>query len=78
MITFHRKRNLVYHDLSALANHNIEKPFLTLIRKITGYIAVLSSSIEIYLLRVPSIEITEETLLNPAESLMSISSVKPT
>ncbi len=34
MITFHRKRNLQYYEISAKTNYNFEKPFLTLIRKV--------------------------------------------
>lgn len=35
-VTFHRKRNLPYYDISAKSNYNYEKPFLWLLRKITG------------------------------------------
>lgn len=35
MITFHRKKNIRYSDISALANYNIEEPLLNLIRQIT-------------------------------------------
>ncbi|KJZ69088.1 GTP-binding nuclear protein GSP1 [Hirsutella minnesotensis 3608] len=35
-ITFHRKKNLQYYDMSAKSNYNFEKPFLWLARKITG------------------------------------------
>ena len=34
-ITFHRRRNLAYFDLSAKSNYNFEKPFLYLARKLT-------------------------------------------
>ena len=34
-ITFHRKRNLQYFDISAMSNYNFEKPFLYLLRKLT-------------------------------------------
>ena len=33
-ITFHRKKNLPYYDISAKSNYNFEKPFLWLARKI--------------------------------------------
>mmetsp|Transcript_18515 Transcript_18515/g.20119 ORF Transcript_18515/g.20119 Transcript_18515/m.20119 type:complete len:219 (+) Transcript_18515:50-706(+) len=33
MITFHRKRNLQYYEISAKTNYNFEKPFLRFIRK---------------------------------------------
>ena len=35
-ITFHRKKNLQYIELSAKSNYNFEKPFLYLARKLTG------------------------------------------
>ncbi|KAI8647287.1 ras family-domain-containing protein [Parasitella parasitica] len=35
-ITFHRKKNLQYYDISAKSNYNFEKPFLWLLRKVTG------------------------------------------
>lgn len=35
-ITFHRKKNLQYYDVSAKSNYNFEKPFLWLGRKLTG------------------------------------------
>jgi GTP-binding nuclear protein Ran len=36
-ITFHRKKNLQYYDISAKSNYNFEKPFLWLARKLTGF-----------------------------------------
>jgi GTP-binding nuclear protein Ran len=35
-ITFDRKKNLQYYDMSAKLNYNLEKPFLYLIRKLSG------------------------------------------
>lgn len=35
-ITYHRKKNLQYYDISAKSNYNFEKPFLYLIRKLAG------------------------------------------
>ncbi|KAJ1974537.1 GTP-binding nuclear protein gsp1/Ran [Dimargaris verticillata] len=35
-ITFHRKKNLQYYDISAKSNFNFEKPFLWLARKLVG------------------------------------------
>lgn len=35
-ITFHRKKNLQYYDISAKSNYNFEKPFLWLLRKLCG------------------------------------------
>jgi len=36
MITFHRKRNLQYYDVSAKSNYNFEKPFLYLAKRLSG------------------------------------------
>ena len=33
-ITFHRKKNLGYYEISAKTNYNFEKPFLYLARKL--------------------------------------------
>jgi hypothetical protein len=35
-IVFHRRKNLVYYDISAKMNYNFERPFLYLARKLTG------------------------------------------
>ncbi len=39
-ITFHRKKNLQYYDISAKSNYNFEKPFLWLARKLVGNTAL--------------------------------------
>lgn len=35
-VTFHRKKNLQYFEISAKSNYNFEKPFLWLARKLVG------------------------------------------
>jgi len=35
-ITFHRKKNLQYFEISAKVNYNFEKPFLWIARKLSG------------------------------------------
>ena len=35
-ITFHRRNNLQYYDISARSNYNFEKPFVWLARKLAG------------------------------------------
>lgn len=42
-ITFHRKKNLQYYDISAKSNYNFEKPFLWLARKLVGNAALVST-----------------------------------
>jgi len=36
-IQFHRKKNLQYYDISAKSNYNFEKPFLYIVKKLTGH-----------------------------------------
>ncbi|RCV22489.1 hypothetical protein SEVIR_4G236200v4 [Setaria viridis] len=36
MVTYHRKKNLQYYEISAKSNYNFEKPFLYLARKLAG------------------------------------------
>ena len=35
-ITFHRKRNLQYYDVSAKSNYQFEKPFVWILRRLSG------------------------------------------
>jgi GTP-binding nuclear protein Ran len=51
-ITFHRKKNLQYYDISAKSNYNFEKPFLWLARKLSGN---------------PNLEFVAEAALAPPE-----------
>ncbi|KAG0376249.1 GTP-binding nuclear protein gsp1/Ran [Mortierella sp. AD032] len=37
VIDFHRKMSLQYHEISAKGNYNLEKPFLSLTRELTGH-----------------------------------------
>jgi GTP-binding nuclear protein Ran len=53
-ITFHRKKNLQYYDISAKSNYNFEKPFLWLARKLVG----------------PNLEFVESPALAPAEVVL--------
>lgn len=55
-ITFHRKKNLQYYDISAKSNYNFEKPFLWLARKLIGD---------------PNLEFVEMPALQPPEVEMS-------
>ena len=42
-IVFHRRKpNIQYYDTSAKSNYNFEKPFLWIIRKLTGYVSTVS------------------------------------
>eukprot|EP01096_Ripella_sp_DP13-Kostka_P004526 TRINITY_DN16859_c0_g1_i1.p1 TRINITY_DN16859_c0_g1~~TRINITY_DN16859_c0_g1_i1.p1 ORF type:complete len:244 (+),score=129.21 TRINITY_DN16859_c0_g1_i1:102-734(+) len=55
-ITFHRKKNLQYYDISAKTNYNFEKPFLYLAKKA---------------LKEPSLTFVEAIALKPAESVLN-------
>jgi len=52
-VTFHRKKNLQYYEISAKSNYNFEKPFLNLGRKLMGS---------------PTLDFIAECGLRPAEA----------
>lgn len=60
-ITFHRKRNLQYYDVSAKSNYQFEKPFLWLLRRLIGD---------------NNLFLTEAPALRPAEILMDADQIK--
>jgi len=60
-ITFHRKKNMPYYDVSAKSNYNFEKPFLYLARKY---------------LNDPTAEITEQPAHPPSEIPLDVEYVK--
>jgi len=60
-ITFHRKKNLQYYDISAKSNYNFEKPFLWLARKLTGE---------------PKLEFAEAPALAPPEVNLDLEQMK--
>ncbi len=43
-MTFHRKKNLQYHEISAKSNYNYEKPFLYLARKLVGCVSPIRAA----------------------------------
>jgi len=55
-ITFHRKRNLQYYDVSAKSNYQFEKPFLYLMKRLVND---------------PHLDLVEAPLLEPAVFCMS-------
>jgi GTP-binding nuclear protein Ran len=68
-ITFHRKKNLQYYDISAKSNYNFEKPFLWLARKLIGnpnleFVAAPA-------LRPPEVEIDQELIQKYNEELQA-------
>lgn len=60
-ITFHRKKNLQYYDISAKSNYNFEKPFVWLARKLTGN---------------PQLELVQAPALLPAEQTVDLDLMK--
>lgn len=54
-ITFHRKKNLQYYEISAKSNYNFEKPYLFLARKLCGE---------------PNLQFVEEVALQPPEVVL--------
>jgi len=60
MITFHRKRNLSYYDISVKSNYNIEKPFLSLIRQLAHDDTI--EFCEAVTLRAPEVRLTQDQI----------------
>ena len=54
-VTFHRKRNLQYYDISAKSNYQYEKPFIWLLRRLVGD---------------PNLTLVEAIAIHPPEFLM--------
>jgi hypothetical protein len=67
-VTFHRKKNLQYFEISAKSNYNFEKPFLWLARKLVGLVTPNLSSLCIHPpARNPTLEFVAAPALAPAE-----------
>jgi len=60
-ITFHRKKNLQYYDISARSNYNFEKPFLWIARKLAGE---------------PNLVFVESPALKPPEVQLDVETIK--
>jgi GTP-binding nuclear protein Ran len=60
-ITFHRKKNLQYYDISARSNYNFEKPFLWIARKLAGE---------------PNLVFVESPALKPPEVSLDMDTIK--
>jgi GTP-binding nuclear protein Ran len=59
-ITFHRKKNLQYYDISARSNYNFEKPFLWIAKKLIN----------------PTLEFVSQPALKPAETVVDLDLMK--
>ena len=70
-MTFHRKKNLQYFEISAKSNYNFEKPFLWLARKLVGYVEIgVSFPLYRFLIKFssnPTLEFVAAPALAPAE-----------
>ena len=60
-ITFHRKRNLQYFDISAKSNYQYEKPFLWILRNLAGD---------------PNLYLVEALALQPQELVMDANQIE--
>ena len=60
-ITFHRKKNLQYYDISAKSNYQFEKPFVWLLRRLSGD---------------PQLHLAEAPVLAPTEVILDEEHVK--
>jgi len=72
-ITFHRKKNLQYYDISARSNYNFEKPFLWLARKLVGDPNL--SFVESPALKPPEVVIDKATVEQYEQELQNASAV---
>lgn len=72
-ITFHRKKNLQYYDISAKSNYNFEKPFLWLARKLVGDPNL--SFVESPALKPPEVVIDQSTVAQYELELQNASAV---
>ena len=66
-IVFHRKKNIQYYDVSAKSNYQYEKPFLHLLRKISGDQEL--TLVEAPTLQTAEVEITEDQKAQMAAEL---------
>eukprot|EP00210_Caulerpa_lentillifera_P001330 g1280.t1 len=66
-ITFHRKKNLHYIEVSAKSNYNFERPFLYLAKKLTGNPAL--HFVEEVALVPPEVAIDKESALRNEQEL---------
>src|SRR5271163_3353370 len=74
-ITFHRKKNLQYYDISAKSNYNFEKPFLWLARKLVG-----NQSLEFVAevaLAPPEVQINEELMKQYNQEIIEAAASAP-
>ena len=72
-ITFHRKKNLQYYEISAKANYNFEKPFIWIARKLSGETDL--KFVEAPALAPPEVEIDMEQMARNQQELEAIANM---
>ncbi len=72
-ITFHRKKNLQYYEISAKANYNFEKPFIWIARKLSGEVDL--KFVEAPALAPPEVEIDMEQMARNQQELEAIANM---
>mgnify|MGYP001070527722 CR=1 FL=1 len=75
-ITFHRKKNLQYYDISAKSNYNFEKPFLWLARKLVKYVQYGSGFPANFSFSQPNLTFVESPALKPPEVALDMEQIK--
>jgi GTP-binding nuclear protein Ran len=75
MITFHRKKNLQYYDVSAKSNYNFEKPFLYLARRLSGDNAL--TFVAAPSLMPPEVQISQEQMVAQEKELEAAAAMPP-
>eukprot|EP01085_Mycamoeba_gemmipara_P004990 Mycagemm_TRINITY_DN10144_c0_g2::TRINITY_DN10144_c0_g2_i1::g.4990::m.4990 type:complete len:238 gc:universal TRINITY_DN10144_c0_g2_i1:900-187(-) len=68
-ITFHRKKNLQYYDISARSNYNFEKPFLWIARKLAGEPNLVF--VESPALKPPEVQLDRDTIKKYEQQLQA-------
>jgi GTP-binding nuclear protein Ran len=68
-ITFHRKKNLQYYDISAKSNYQFEKPFVWLLRRMVNDANL--TLVETPLLAPSEVEIPEDQLLQMQQEVIA-------
>ena len=72
-ITYHRKKNLQYYEISAKVNYNFEKPFIWLTRKVAGNNSI--EFVEAPALKPPEAEIDMAQMAKYQQELESAAAV---
>lgn len=72
-ITFNRKKNLQYYDVSAKSNYNFEKPFLFMAKKLLGDSSLQFTATPALL--PPEIEMTDEVKDSLKQELMEAAAI---